>query len=94
MTNMITNIPAPDYLDRLLCHLQGFFKDHRRDRSEFHPDTMPSFQKTPALHLRVNTYSALNFDRITLRTGMLTLPFQILTGVDIIANFAFKYVYR
>ena len=46
-TNMITNIPAPDHL----CHLQCFFKDQRKkDRSEFEPDTMSSFQKTPASH--------------------------------------------
>ena len=28
---------------------------------------MSSFQKTPALHWRVNTYSALSFDRIYLK---------------------------
>ena len=45
--NMITNIPAPDHL----CHLQCFFKDQRKnDRSEFEPDKMSSFQKTPASH--------------------------------------------
>ena len=51
-TNMITNIPAPDYLDKLLCHLQCFLKDQRKkDRSEFEPDTiMSSFLKTPASH--------------------------------------------
>ena len=82
---MITNIPAPDHLDKFLCHLQCFFKDQRKkDRSEFEPDTMSSFQKTPASHERENTYNALSFDRpnfkiclLTLRTGMLTLPFQI-----------------
>ena len=65
-TNMITNIPAPDHLDKPLCHLQCFFKDptmdnrkkvfllsmdqRKKDRSEFEPDTMSGFQKTPASH--------------------------------------------
>ena len=46
---------------------------------------MSSFQKTPASHWPVNTYSALSFEQISfkiclynLRTEMLTLPFQIL----------------
>ena len=64
-TNMITNMPAPDHLDELLCHLQCFFKERRKKyRSDFEPDTMSSFQNTPASHWRVNTYSALKFDRI------------------------------
>ena len=25
---MITNIPAPDHLDKLLCHLQCFFNEN------------------------------------------------------------------
>ena len=29
-TNMITNMPAPDRLDKLLCYLQFFFKDQRK----------------------------------------------------------------
>ena len=33
-------------------------------RSDFEPDTMSSFQKTPVSHWRVNAYSALSFDRI------------------------------
>ena len=49
---MITNIPAPDYLDRLLCHLQCFFKDQRRDRSEFQPDT--SNAQFPLIHFESN----------------------------------------
>ena len=66
-TNMITNMPAPDHLDELLCHLQCFSKHQRKkDRSDFEPDTMSSFQKTPASHWRVNFYSALSFDRIYL----------------------------
>ena len=65
---MITNIRAPDHLDELLCHLQYFFKDQRKKyRSDFEPDTMSSFQKTPASHWRVNTYSALSFDQIYLK---------------------------
>ena len=75
---------------RTRSSLTSFFaqrKDQRKkDRREFEPDTMSSFQKTPASHQRVNTYSALSFDRIDfeicleiLRTGMLTLPFEILT---------------
>ena len=61
-------MPAPDHLDELLCHLQCFSKDQRKkDRSETEPDTMSSFQKTPASHWRVNTYSALSFDLIYLK---------------------------
>ena len=46
-------MPAPDHLNELLCHLQCFSKDQRKkDRSDFEPDTMSSFQKTPALHWR------------------------------------------
>ena len=49
--NMITNIPAPDNLDKLLCHLQCFFKDRgKKDRTDSEPDTMSSFLKTPASH--------------------------------------------
>ena len=56
-TNMITNMPAPDHLEELLCHLQCFSKDQRKkDRSDSEPDTMSSFQKTPASHWRLNTY--------------------------------------
>ena len=67
-TNMIANMPAPDHLDELLCTLQCFSKDQRKkDRSDSEPDTMSSFQKTPASHWRVNTYSALSFDRIYLK---------------------------
>ena len=65
---MITNIPAPDHLDELLSHLQSFFKGKRKKyRSDFEPDTMSSFQKTPASHWRVNTYSALSFDPINFK---------------------------
>ena len=47
---MITNMPAPDHLDELLCHLQCFSKDQRKkDRGDSKPDTMSSFQKTPVL---------------------------------------------
>ena len=61
-------MPAPDHLNELLCHLQCFSKDQRKkDRSDFEPDTMSSFQKTPASHWRVNSYSALSFDRIYLK---------------------------
>ena len=64
---MITNMPAPDHLDELLCHfshLQCFSKDQRKkDRKDSEPDTMSSFQKTPASHWRA---SALSFDRIYL----------------------------
>ena len=68
LTNMTTNMPAPDHLDEFLCHLQCFSKDQRKkDRSETEPDTMSSFPKTPASHWRVNTYSALSFDRIYLK---------------------------
>ena len=50
-------MPAPD--QQLLCHSQCFYKDQRKkDRCDFEPDTMSSFQKTPASHWRVNTYSA------------------------------------
>ena len=57
--------PAPDHLDELLCHLQCFSKDQRnKDRSDSEPDTMSSFQKTPASNWRVNTYNAPSFDRI------------------------------
>ena len=64
-TNMITNIPAPDHLDKLLGHFHSFSKDQRKkDRGDSEPDTMSSFQKTPASHWRVNTYSAVSFDRI------------------------------
>ena len=64
-TNMITNIPAPDHLEKFLCHLQCFFQDQRKkDGSDIKPDTMSSFQKTPASHWRANTYSALSFDLI------------------------------
>ena len=39
-----------------------FFKDQwRNDGSEFKPDTASSFQKTPAVHWRAQTYSALKF---------------------------------
>ena len=31
---------------------------------------MSSFQKTPAVHWRVNTYSALSFDRIYLKMSL------------------------
>ena len=50
---MITNIPAPDHLDKLLCYLQcNFFTDQRikKDGSDFEQDKMSSFQKTP-LHI-------------------------------------------
>ena len=68
---MITNMPAPDHLDELLCHLQCFSKDQRKkDRSDSEPDTMSSFQKTPASHWRVNTYSALSFDPIYLKMSV------------------------
>ena len=44
-TNMTTNMPTPDHLDELLCHLQCFSKDQRKkDRSDSEPDTMSSFQ--------------------------------------------------
>ena len=67
-TNMITNMPAPNHLDELLCHLQCFSKDQRKkDRSDFELGTMSSFQKTPASHWRVNTYSTLRFKRIYLK---------------------------
>ena len=67
-TNMISNTPAPDHLDELLCNLQCFSKDQRKkDRGDSESDTMSSFQKTPASHWRLNTYSALSFDRIYLK---------------------------
>ena len=48
-------MPAPHNLDELLCHLQCFSKDQRKkDRSDCEPDTMSSFQKTPASHWQVN----------------------------------------
>ena len=51
-TNMITNIPAPDHLDKLLCHLQCFFKDQRKkDRSEFEPDTYVHFSEGSSVTL-------------------------------------------
>ena len=44
-------MPKPDHLDELLCYLQSFSKDQRKkDRSDFEPDTMSSFQKIPASH--------------------------------------------
>ena len=56
-------MPAPDHLDELLFHLQCFSKDQRKkDKSDSKPDSMPSFQKTPASHWRLNTYSALSFE--------------------------------
>ena len=65
---MITNMPAPDHLDELFCHLQCFSKDQRKkDRSDSEPDTMSRFQKTPASYWRLNTYSGLSFDRIYLK---------------------------
>ena len=65
------NIPAPDHLDKLLCNLHCFFKDQRKkDRGDSEPDTMSSFQKNPASHWRVNTYSARSFDRIYLIKNM------------------------
>ena len=84
---MITNMPAPDHVDALFCHLQCFSKDQRKkDRSDSEPDTMSSFQKTPASHWRVNTYSALNFDQIYLKNMSVNhenwdvdFAFQILT---------------
>ena len=61
-------MPVPDHLDELFCHLQCFFKDQRKKyRSDFEPDTMYSFQKTPASLWRVNTYSALSYDRINFK---------------------------
>ena len=40
---MITNMPAPDHLDELLCHLQCFYKDQRKKViSDSEPDTMSS----------------------------------------------------
>ena len=36
---MTTNMPAPDHLDELLCHLQCFSKDQRKkDRRDSEPD--------------------------------------------------------
>ena len=41
---MITNMPAPDHLDELLCHLQCFSEDQRKkDRSDSEPDTVGPF---------------------------------------------------
>ena len=58
----------PNHLNKLLCHLQCFFKDQRKkDWSEFEPDTISSFQKTTASHWRVNTHSALSFDRVNFK---------------------------
>ena len=57
------NIPTPDHLDVLLCHLQSFLKDQKKKcRGDFEPNT-----ETPASHWRINTYSALSFDGINLK---------------------------
>ena len=75
---MITNIPAPDHLDKLLCHLQCFFKDQRKkDRRVFEPDTrlifpctngrIVQFSKDSSVTLAVNTYSALSFGQINFK---------------------------
>ena len=62
-------MPAPNHLDELLCHLQCFSKDQRKkDRRDSELDTMSSFQKTPASHWRVNTYSTLSFKRSILKS--------------------------
>ena len=72
---MITNRPAPDHLDERLCHLQCFSKDQRKkDRSDSEPDTMSSFQKTPASRWRGNTYNAPSFDRIYLKICLTVNP--------------------
>ena len=69
---------APDCLDKLLCHLQCFFfKDQRKkDRSNFEPFAMSSLAKAPASHWRVNTYSAISFDKINFFT-MARLHFDL-----------------
>ena len=54
---MITNMPAPDHFDELLCHWQCFSKDQRKkDGGDSEPDTMSSFQKTPTSHWRSSEY--------------------------------------
>ena len=60
-TNMITNMPTPDHLDKILCHMQFFFfKDQqKKDGSDFTPDTMSSFQKTPASHRESGFFTVL-----------------------------------
>jgi len=60
-TNMITNTPAPDHLDKILCHMQFFFfKDQqKKDGSDFKPDTMSSFQKTPASYWESGLFTVL-----------------------------------
>ena len=45
-------MPSPDHLGELLSHLQCFYKDQRKKyRSDFEPDTMSSYQKTPSVTL-------------------------------------------
>ena len=48
-TMKLKNFPAPDLIDKLLCHLQCFSKTN--ERRDFEPETMSSFQKTPAVTL-------------------------------------------
>ena len=64
---MITNIPAPDHLDKLLhLPLAVFFFENTNERKMEAISSqiqMSSFQKTLVSHLRANTYSALSFDR-------------------------------
>ena len=54
---MITNIPAPDHLDKLLCHLQCFFKDQRKkDRSEFELDTIDNVPVFKRFQRQINEW--------------------------------------
>ena len=50
--------------NRNLIELRRRFQRPTKDGSDFEPDTMSSFQRTPASRRPANTYSALSFDRI------------------------------
>ena len=48
--NMITNVAAPDHLDKFLCHVQCvcvffFLKDQRKKDQDFKQVTMSTLQK-------------------------------------------------
>ena len=64
---MITNIPAPDHLDELRCHLQCFLKDQRKkDIEATSSQTQCPVFKRLQCHIGewMHAYSALSFDRI------------------------------
>ena len=65
-TKMITNVSAPDNLEKRLYHLQYFFcKDQRKkDGRDFEPDSNVEFSKDSSVTVASEYLLALSFDQV------------------------------